>query len=104
MGGKPVARVEDDETTFEQLHERINKTIKLLEEADPEGFEAKEDKEIIMDTKMGKFRFTGQRYVSDYAIPNFHFHMTTAYCILRHLGAPVGALDYLKDTFEKVES
>lgn len=59
-----------------------------------------------METKsMGTFRFeTGQTYVSEYAMPNFHFHLTTAYCILRHRGVPVGALDYMKDVFHKLET
>lgn len=50
---------------------------------------------------MGNFKFTGQRYVSEFAIPNFHFHLSSAYCILRHQGVPLGALDYMKDVFEK---
>lgn len=60
-----------------------------------------EAKELIMDAgKMGSFRFeTGQAYVSNYAMANFHFHLTTAYCILRHKGVPIGALDYMKDVF-----
>ena len=58
---------------------------------------------VIMETKMGNFRFeSGQTYLSEYAIPNFHFHLTTAYCILRHLGVPIGAFDYLGDIFHKV--
>lgn len=102
MGGKPLAKVEDNETTFDELQQRISQTIKILEEADPTSFDGKEAQEVIMETKMGNFRFTGQRYLSEYAIPNFHFHLTTAYCILRHLGVPIGAFDYLKDVFEKV--
>jgi len=98
-----MPEVEDNETTFDELQQRISQTIKLLEAADPKGFEGKEDQEVIMETKMGNFRFdSGQKYVSEYAIPNFHFHLSTAYCILRHMGAPVGVLDYLKDVFEKV--
>lgn len=53
--------------------------------------------------KVGNFRFeSGQTYLSEYAIPNFHFHLTTAYCILRHLGVPLGAFDYLGGVFHKV--
>lgn len=52
---------------------------------------------------MGNFQFaTGQIYVSQYAIPSFNFHLATAYCIMRHLGVPLGAVDYLKDVFHKV--
>lgn len=97
-----MVRIEDDETTFDQLQDRISQTIQMLEDVDPKGFEGKDDQEVIMKSKIGNFRFTGQRYVAEYAIPNFHFHLSTAYCILRHLGVPIGALDYLKDVFEQV--
>jgi len=65
--------------------------------------EGKETVEVLVETqKMGNFRFnTAQRYVSEYAMPNFHFHLTTAYCILRHMGVEIGAMDYMKDVFER---
>lgn len=103
LGPHEVPVLEDNETTFEELQERIKRTIEILETAKPEALDAMADKEVIMETKMGNFRFaTGQDYVSLYAIPNFHFHLTTAYCIMRHLGVPLGAFDYMKDVFEKV--
>jgi uncharacterized protein len=59
---------------------------------------------VLMKTgKQGDFKFeSGQVYLSEYAIPNFHFHLTTAYCILRHLGVPLGAFDYLGGVFHRV--
>lgn len=69
---------------------------------DPTCIDGKEDEEVVMETKAGNFRFTGQRYISEYALPYFHFHLTSAYCIMRTQGVPLGALDYLKDVFEKV--
>jgi hypothetical protein len=102
VGGLPAVVFEDNETTFEQLQDRIAKTIKLLEEVDPKAFEGKEQAEVIMANRMGDFKFTGQSYVSEFAIPNFHFHLSTAYCILRSLGVPLGALDYLNGMFTKV--
>ena len=95
----------DDETTFEQLQARITTTIELLDKVDPAGFDGAESREILMETgKMGTFKFeTGQYYLSAYALPNFHFHLTSAYCIMRHLGVPLSAFDYLKDVFTKVE-
>ena len=67
--------------------------------------DGKEKNPLIMKTRMGEFKFeTGQQYVSDYALPNFHFHLGTAYCILRHLSVPIGVLHYLvKSTFVKVD-
>lgn len=102
VGGAENVFFEDNEKTFDELQERIAKTIELLKAVDPKPFDGKEDQEVKMETKMGNFRFTGQRYVSEFAIPNFHFHLSSAYCILRHLGVSLGALDYMKDVFEKV--
>ncbi len=97
--------VPDDETTFDQLRERIMLTIQLLEAVDEQKFNDAATKPVLMETSMGNFKFeSGESYASDYAMPNFYFHLTSAYCILRHLGVPIGAFDYLgKDTFVKAE-
>jgi uncharacterized protein len=92
---------EDNEKTFDELQGRIKQTIELLQGVDIQGFDGKENAEIIMESKIGNFVFTGHTYVSEYVIPNFHFHLSTAYCIMRHLGVPLGAMDYLKDVFHK---
>lgn len=101
LGAPNIPVFEDDETTFEELQARLDRTIKLLEEVDPSVINGKENDEVIMESKVGNFRFTGQRYISEYIIPNFHFHLTSAYCIMRTQGVPIGAFDYLKDVFEK---
>ncbi|KAI3535019.1 hypothetical protein CSPX01_11709 [Colletotrichum filicis] len=99
----------DDETTFPQLQSRVDATVAILAALDPETSmpAGREDDEILMETKsMGTFRFTGYSYVVQYACPNFHFHLGSAYCILRHLGVPLTAFDYLdtqRDLFVKVE-
>lgn len=103
LGGTPVPVFDDTEATFPELKARIDRTIEVLKTADPASMDGLESKELLMETKMGTFRFeTGQRYVSEYAMANFHFHLSTAYCILRHRGVPLGAFDYMKDVFEKV--
>ncbi|KAK5166982.1 uncharacterized protein LTR77_007711 [Saxophila tyrrhenica] len=95
---------EDNETTFEQLQERITKTIELIRTVPEEAMAGKETEPVLMETGMGTFRFeSAQSYWSDFALPNVHFHMSSAYCILRHLGAPIRAFDYIgKDVFVKV--
>ncbi|EXF77821.1 hypothetical protein CFIO01_07271 [Colletotrichum fioriniae PJ7] len=99
----------DDETTFPQLQSRVDATVTILAALDPETSmpAGREDDEILMETKsMGTFRFTGYSYVVQYACPNFHFHLGSAYCILRHLGVPLTAFDYLdtqRDLFVKAE-
>jgi hypothetical protein len=96
---------EDNEKTVEDLQIRISKTIALLESADKATIDSYLDKEIIMSTRMGDFVFkSGQAYVSEYVLANFHFHLSTAYCLLRAQGVPLGALDYMKDVFVKHEA
>ncbi|OBS17746.1 hypothetical protein FPOA_09478 [Fusarium poae] len=102
FGAPNVTIFEDNEETFEQLQDRIAKTVEILENVDPDLINGKENVEILMESKMGTFRFTGERYINEYVIPNFHFHLTSAYCIMRTQGVPLGAFDYLKDVFEKV--
>ncbi|KEY72493.1 hypothetical protein S7711_05168 [Stachybotrys chartarum IBT 7711] len=105
IGGIEVPYFPDDEKTLEELKTRLRATIELLEGADAKSMEGVEGKEVLVKTeKMGTFKFdTAQRYVSEYSVPWFHFHMTTAYNILRWKGVPVGALDYMKDVFVKVD-
>ena len=101
----PDITLDDNESTFAELQSRITRTIEILNSVDQTQLDAEKvvEEPVIMETKMGNFRFeSGQTYLSEYAIPNFHFHLTTAYCILRHLGVPIGAFDYLGGVFHKV--
>ncbi|KAK6506273.1 hypothetical protein TWF506_011191 [Arthrobotrys conoides] len=98
-----VAKIElpvldDNEETLEDLYKRIDTTLSLLDEVEEKhkaAFEGKEDSEVIMVTRLGERKFTGQSYIQNFAIPNFYFHVTAAYAILRNHGVPVGKLDYL---------
>jgi uncharacterized protein len=95
--------VEDTETTFQQLQDRIAKTIEYLKQVDPKAIDDSVDKPLLMEVKAGKFRFeSGQAYFSEFALANFHFHLASGYCIFRQMGVPIGALDYLRNVFHKV--
>lgn len=96
--------VADDETTFEQLHARLDRTIEYLQKVDASKLDGKVDGPVLIETRIGKFKTeTAQAYLSEYAMANFHFHLCTAYCILRTQSVPVGAFDYLRGAMEKVE-
>lgn len=103
IGGMENVVLEDNETTFEQLYARIERTVQILESLDPHCMDGAETKEIILETSFGKFQFGGQEYVTMFAIPFFHFHLSTAYCVIRKMGVEIGALDYMKDVFHRVE-
>lgn len=85
----------DTETTFGELHARIAKTLDYLASVDPAGFEGAETREIVQKSRRGERHFVGTSYLLTFALPNFFFHVATAYDILRHKGVPVGKSDYL---------
>jgi uncharacterized protein len=95
VGGTEAVPMEDTEITFPQLYERINATVKLLQDTDAKVLEGKETAEVVMKTGSGDKTFTGQSYVLGFALPNFYFHVTTAYAILRSKGVPIGKKDFL---------
>lgn len=85
----------DTETSFEDLHRRIAATLDYLASVDPAGFEGSESRAIVQKSSRGERHFVGSSYLLTFALPNFFFHVTTAYDILRHNGVPVGKADYL---------
>ncbi|MDI1296835.1 MAG: DUF1993 domain-containing protein [bacterium] len=85
----------DTEQSFDELQDRIAKTIAFLESVPRDRIDGREDANVVLKTPNGDFPFTGRSHVLGFALPNFHFHMTTAYALLRRAGVPIGKLDYL---------
>ncbi|WP_375194506.1 DUF1993 family protein [Sphingobium sp.] len=85
----------DTEQSFAQLQERIAKTIAFLESVPRERIDGREDAQVVLKTPRGDFSFTGRSHALGFALPNFYFHVTTAYALLRQAGVPIGKLDYL---------
>jgi uncharacterized protein len=94
LNGQEPVSMEDSETTIEELKARIDKTIAVLDSIKPEDVDGKEDAQVTIKWFPGKF-ITGFDYATEYALPNFYFHMTTAYAILRHNGVELGKTDFL---------
>ena len=86
---------EDNEASFADLRKRIAATVAWLESVDPAAIDAGASRTITRKFKDADVNFTAQEYLLQFAIPNFFFHVTTAYDILRHNGVAVGKLDYL---------
>lgn len=86
---------DDNETTIADLRKRIDATVAWIESVDRAALEAGATRDISRKFKETEHHFTGASYLLTFAIPNFFFHVTTAYDILRHNGVGVGKLDYL---------
>lgn len=85
----------DTETTLEELQARVAKTLAFIATIPAAAFEGAEDRTIAVKAGPRDLSFAAPQYLNGYAIPNFYFHMTTAYNILRANGVPVGKTDFL---------
>ncbi len=85
----------DTETSFDELQARIAATIAFLKAVPREAIDGREDADVEVKTPSRSFHFKGLPYVTGFVLPKFYFHMSAAYAILRHKGAPVGKMDYL---------
>lgn len=85
----------DTETTYAEIKDRLQKTIDYIESVDPSTIDGSEDREVILKFPNGQMTFTGHGYLTTFALPNFYFHCTTAYAILRHNGVQLGKMDFL---------
>jgi hypothetical protein len=86
----------DTEQTLEELKARIASTLAFLETVQPKHFEGAAARNVSMNWMPGK-ALVGDRYLCELALPNFYFHVTTAYAILRHNGVDVGKTDFIGD-------
>jgi hypothetical protein len=94
LSGVAAPKFEDNETSFDQLQQRIANTITYLQSVDTAQFEGSEARAVKLN--FGGFPdFTGASYLLTFALPNFYFHITTAHDILRNQGVAIGKLDYL---------
>jgi hypothetical protein len=95
LSGTEIPKWEDNEVTFGDVHARIRKALDYLATFKPEQFEKSEEKAIEMKLPNRTLTFSGRDYVLGFVLPNFYFHVTTAYNILRHNGLTVGKMDFL---------
>jgi len=95
LAGIEVPSFPDTETNLEELKARIAKTIAFLEGLKPAQFEGSETRDITVKAGPRELNFKGADYLTTWVLPNFYFHATAAYAILRHLGVEIGKRDYL---------
>jgi hypothetical protein len=95
LAGQEPPKYEDTEASFPELSARIQKTVAYLETLKPESIDGSEERTITLKLRNTSITFQGMRYLLNFVLPNFYFHVTTAYAILRHNGVELGKPDFL---------
>lgn len=95
LAGVEMPSYADTETTFAELKARVAKTIAFIETLKPEQFAGAEGREITIKIAGNPVTFKGEPYLVNFAIPNFYFHLTTVYALLRHNGVELGKGDFV---------
>jgi uncharacterized protein len=95
LAGAEIPVYEDNEKTLAELKARVAKTIAFIQTVTPGQIDGTEDKEIVIKRRDKETRYSGLQFLLGHALPNFYFHVTTAYNILRHNGIEIGKRDYL---------
>jgi uncharacterized protein len=94
LAGIEVPSYEDNETTFIELQARIAKTKAFIKTVNAAQVDGSEERPITLKFGSKELHFLGQSYLLDFVLPNFYFHVTTTYAILRHSGVDVGKTDF----------
>ncbi len=95
LAGEEVPKYEDNETSFAQLIARIDKTLTYISTFKADQIDGAEGRDISITIAGNPVAFKGQPYLLHFGLPNFYFHMTTAYALLRHNGVEIGKGDFL---------
>ena len=95
LAGVEIPVYEDNEKTLRDLKARIAKPVAFIQTVTSAQIDGTEDKEIVIKRSDKETRYKGMQFLLGHALPNFYFHVTTAYNILRHNGIEIGKRDYL---------
>ncbi len=95
LAGLEVPVFEDNEKTFAELMARVERTLEYLRTFKPAQIDGSETREIVRPIGGQPKKFTGINYLLQFALPNFYFHATTTYALLRHGGVEVGKMDFI---------
>jgi hypothetical protein len=95
LAGVEFPKYDDNETTLADLKARIDRTLGWIANFKPEQLSGSEDREITLPIGGNPMTFKGEAFLLHFAMPNFYFHTTTAYDILRHCGLEIGKRDFI---------
>jgi len=85
----------DTESSFAELIARVQKTVDFLKTIKADQIDGSENRDIVLKMHTGELKFKGEAYLTQFSLPNFYFHATTAYAILRHNGIEIGKMDFM---------
>jgi hypothetical protein len=95
LAGVEAPAFADDEKSLDELRQRVRKTIDYLQSVPAAQIDGSDAREISVPRRTGAITMTGESYLKHFALPNFFFHVTTTYALLRHNGVELGKMDYL---------
>jgi hypothetical protein len=95
LTGTEAPKFEDNETTLDQLRERIRKTMDYVQSVPAAQVDGTDDKDISVPRRAGPIVMKGEMYLKHFVLPTFFFHVTTMYALLRHNGVDLGKSDFL---------
>ncbi|MCF8505320.1 MAG: DUF1993 domain-containing protein [Caulobacter sp.] len=95
LAGIEPPAMADTETTIDELKARIAATIAYVNSVEAAALDGAEDREVVLKFPGAEMKFTGADFLTGFALPNFFFHITIAYALLRANGAPIGKMDFL---------
>jgi hypothetical protein len=95
LAGLEVPKFDDVEKSFDELQQRLARVTEFVKSINPVQIDGSEEREITLPIGGKPMAFKGQTYLLYFALPNFYFHLTTAYAILRHNGTAIGKRDFI---------
>ena len=95
LAGVEAPKFEDTEATMAELRERVRKTIDYVQSVPADKVDGSDERQVNVPRRDGTLTLAGEAYLKHYVLPNFFFHVTTAYALLRHNGVDLGKADYL---------
>ena len=95
LAGIEAPKFADEEASLAELRERVRRTVEFVESVDPPAIVGCDGREIVVPRRDGAITMTGEAYLKQFALPNFFFHVTTTYALLRHNGVDLGKADFL---------
>jgi hypothetical protein len=95
LAGVEAPAFADDEKTLDELRQRVKKTVDYVQSVPASKIDGSDAREVTVPRRSGAITMSGESYLKHFALPNFFFHVTTTYALLRHNGVELGKLDYL---------